>query len=457
VKTRVGTAGLAAVILAVTGPQVAPPGLDVLAVRFYRGGTTLVDGFLRVPYDLLRPTAGPGPVAYRVSIKVRDSAGGVLNASAWDERVPQRLLDVAGASGVEHFAFAAPPGRYSVEVTVGDSASGRGATQKTEVVTYGAAPRVSDLLLAGAMRRAAAGDTSPQPGEIRKGAVFITSATAPVLTPRQATLFYYVELYPGADVTVRTMARVMGAGDRQIIATAPAATPVGALGGVSTNGLDLAGLPPGDYRLEIEVAFPDSTVTRSAVFHMAGFEAEHAVTQMAGADEANDRFARMTGPQLDTLYAPLVHIMDAGERGVYDGLSLDGKRNYLRTFWTKRDPTPGTPDNEAQATYYRSINEANQRFHEGGAARIPGWRTDRGRIFIRYGAPDEVLRRPQTGPTPPYEVWKYTQRRLRKFVFLDETKFGNYALIYTDEQREPSRGNWEQILGPAAVQDVTRF
>jgi hypothetical protein len=46
---------------------------------------------------------------------------------------------------------------------------------------------------------------------------------------------------------------------------------------------------------------------------------------------------------------------------------------------------------------------------------------------------------------------------LRKFVFYDETGIGNYALIWTNEQREPSRANWEVLLGPEAVQDVQRF
>src|SRR2546422_562429 len=86
-----------------------------------------------------------------------------------------------------------------------------------------------------------------------------------------------------------------------------------------------------------------------------------------------------------------------------------------------------------------------------------GWRTDRGRILIRYGPPDETLRRPQASNTAPYEVWKYTRTRARKFVFYDVTRFGNYALIWTDERREPSRPNWRELLGPEAVEDVQRF
>ena len=68
-----------------------------------------------------------------------------------------------------------------------------------------------------------------------------------------------------------------------------------------------------------------------------------------------------------------------------------------------------------------------------------------------------MLQRPQTGAAPPYEVWKYTRVRPRKFVFLDETRLGHYALIYADERREPSRPDWEAMLGREAAQDVARF
>jgi GWxTD domain-containing protein len=177
----------------------------------------------------------------------------------------------------------------------------------------------------------------------------------------------------------------------------------------------------------------------------------------AAVGRSADVFSQLTEAQLDTLYRPLIYVMEGNERGVYEDLSVEGKRNYLRQFWGRRDPSPATPGNEFQDQFYRLIARANRDYREGGAAEIPGWRTDRGRIFVRYGEPDEVLRRPQSGSTRPYEVWKYTRGRFRKFVFFDETSLGNYALIWTNEQREPSRANWAELLGPEAVEDVQRF
>jgi GWxTD domain-containing protein len=237
------------------------------------------------------------------------------------------------------------------------------------------------------------------------------------------------------------------------VATAGERISLAAGGGVTRGTVDLAGLPPGDYRLQVKASGADSVV-RTASFRMAGFETEAAI---ADATPAQDVFAGMAEARLDTLYLPLVYLMTAAEQGNYPSLTLEGKRRWLRLFWEKRDPTPGTPGNEAQDDFYKRIAEANRRFREGGSGQIPGWRTDRGRIFIKYGPPDEVLNRPQAGNTRPYEVWKFTRGRALKYVFLDQTLFGNYVLIWTSDRREPSRPNWEELLGPEAVIEVERF
>jgi GWxTD domain-containing protein len=170
-----------------------------------------------------------------------------------------------------------------------------------------------------------------------------------------------------------------------------------------------------------------------------------------------DRFAEATESRLDSLYGPLLYLMQAEERGIYSTLTLDGKRDYLRRFWARRDPTPRTPENELEREFYARIAEANRKFREGGAAQIPGWRTDRGRIYLRYGPPDEMLRRPQPPGALPYEAWKYTRQRLLKYCFVDLTRFGNYVLVWTNDRQEKSEPNWRQLLGYEAYEEVMRF
>jgi len=435
--------------------------LGVSAVRYYRGTPeamqTLVDVFCRVPLTLVSPIGGEGSgAAFRVTVAVRDSSGLTLTAPSWSSAVPAAMLRVRGASMAEHMAFAVKPGRYTVAVTVTDSATGRVAHQQATVQAFAGAPGGSDLLL-GTDIRAVAGsaDSVVRDGELRKGALVIQTSGDPVLTPQSARLGYYLELYPARAESATVVVRVLKATGEPVIATPPQRVAVAAGGGVTQGLVDLAGLPAGRYLLEVKAAGGDSSLTRTAPFGMSGFETVATAQTLVSSGE--DLFSRMSEAQLDTLYMPLVYLMSSQEQGVYSTLSLEGKRNWLRQFWAKRDPTPGTAHNAEREGFYQRIAEANRRYREGGSSAVPGWRTDRGRIFIKYGPPDEVLERHQSASSPPYEVWKYTRVRALKYVFMDLTRFGNYALIYTDDRREPSRPNWEELLGTEAVQDVQRF
>ncbi len=441
------------------GPPAPQPTVEVVAKRFLRGEATLIDGFCRVPFELLTvvPVADAArDGAYRLKVLVHDSAGTLLHESGWTQTVSGEFLEIAGASTVEHFSFTVPDGRYTLAVSVTDSASG--AERRAEVDVQGLPPgaRVSDLLLSTEIRRAGEAGAVAGPGEIQKGAFLVATSTRPALTPHQPELFYYIELYPGAQGSVEVIATV-ATPDGQVISTAaPEAFAVGARGGVAARSLSLAGLPEGDYLLRMAAVFPDGEVTREAPFIMRGFETEAQIADVTVTPSA-DPFAELTESRLDSLYGPLEYLMESDERNVYPDLTVEGKRNYLRQFWEKRDPTPGTTMNEAMVVYYRQFAEANRRFRESGAGDIPGWRTDRGRIFLKYGEPDETLRRPVSADAPPYEVWKYSRPRQLKFVFLDQTGLSMYQLIYTNDRFEVSRADWETLLGERAVEDVIRF
>jgi GWxTD domain-containing protein len=451
-------AGLVAAALAVPMAGAVAQTIEIGTARFYRsaGNQTVVDGFARVPFSLLDSvTRGPNAMAaYRVVLTVRDSANLELVADTWTRSIPARLLAAARGSTLEHFTFAASPGTYTIEVAVRDSATGRVTRAQVPLTAYASRPAASDALLATGMRAAGEAEGALRPGELRKGEVIIDAAVRPLLTPTQAALGYYLEWY-GRGLAAETLAvsvRVLKDDGTALVTTPSQQVPFEAAGGVTRAMVDLAGLPPGDYEFEVRVRGTDTTVARRAPFRMGGFESV-AVT----APPAADKFEAMSEAQLDTLYAPLIYLMTSEETGIYPSLTVEGKRSFLRRFWTKRDPTPGTPRNEEQESFYSRIGEANRRYREGGAAEIPGWRTDRGRIFIKYGPPQETLQRPQASSTLPYEVWKYSRGRAMKYVFMDLTQFGNYALIWTDDRREPSRPNWQSLLGPEAVQDVERF
>lgn len=104
--------------------------------------------------------------------------------------------------------------------------------------------------------------------------------------------------------------------------------------------------------------------------------------------------------------------------------SYEPKRAYFERFWKSIDPNPETKKNELMDEYFLRVNYANQNF---STLSMAGWQTDRGRIFIKFGEPDDIERHPFEIDTYPYEVWRYYNVR-KTFVFLDRTGFGDYYL-----------------------------
>src|SRR5215472_18480771 len=113
----------------------------------------------------------------------------------------------------------------------------------------------------------------------------------------------------------------------------------------------------------------------------------------------------------------VAYIITDEERTAFRRLTNDEEREqFVEQFWLRRDPTPDTAENEYKEEHYRRIQYANEHF----AAGMPGWRTDRGRIYIMYGKPDSIDAHPMGGPyqrpaeegggetqTFPFEVWRY--------------------------------------------------
>jgi GWxTD domain-containing protein len=138
------------------------------------------------------------------------------------------------------------------------------------------------------------------------------------------------------------------------------------------------------------------------------------------------------------------------ERAAFKQLSNDEERdNFIEAFWQRRDPTPDTEENEFKEEHYRRIAYANEHF----AAGVPGWKTDRGRVYIVYGKPDETDSHPSGGTyerpmeegggetsTFPFETWRYRyiegigQEVIMEFV--DTCMCGEYHMTIDRSEKD---------------------
>lgn len=176
-------------------------------------------------------------------------------------------------------------------------------------------------------------------------------------------------------------------------------------------------LPPGEYLLKVRAA-PASEPENP--FHLSSeqLRVRSAGSAMPGSMEASLEL--------------LSYIASRQEMREIDGAGLENRDSALAAFWRERDPTPGTQRNEAKEDFFQRVEQANRQYSLGIR---PGWRTDRGRIYIKYGPPDEVERHPFEPDYRAYEVWYYYQEGVR-FMFMDVHGFGDYQLMNTKAERK---------------------
>lgn len=152
----------------------------------------------------------------------------------------------------------------------------------------------------------------------------------------------------------------------------------------------------------------------------------------------------------DWLDKDVTYIITDEERKAFKKLETDDEReHFIEEFWRRRDPDPDTDDNEYREEYYERIAYANEHFASG----IPGWKTDRGRIYIMYGKPDELETHPSGGgynresyegggstTTYPFERWFY--RYLPgvgsgiEIEFVDPTGSGEYRIARNPDEKD---------------------
>jgi GWxTD domain-containing protein len=127
---------------------------------------------------------------------------------------------------------------------------------------------------------------------------------------------------------------------------------------------------------------------------------------------------------LDQAIDQLRYVVPGDTLKKYRNASLDEKKVFFTRFWKMLDPDPSTAKNELMDEYYKRVNYANLHFSTAGRL---GWKTDRGRIYIKFGPPDEIENYPSQMNSYPMQIWRYYNLR-KEFVFIDRTGLGDYQL-----------------------------
>jgi len=203
-------------------------------------------------------------------------------------------------------------------------------------------------------------------------------------------------------------------------------------------------------------AFPRILLTAALVCFTSSYAlaARHSdrQDQKAKADQKSEHeLYKELSPQYKRwLDEDVVYIITPEERRAFLHLQTNEEREqFIEAFWQRRNPDPDSPENTYKEEYYRRIAYANEHFASG----IPGWKTDRGKIYIMWGPPDEIDSHPTGGTwdrpmdqgggettTYPYEDWTY--RYLEgigenvQLEFVDPTGTGEYHLTMDPSEKD---------------------
>jgi GWxTD domain-containing protein len=104
------------------------------------------------------------------------------------------------------------------------------------------------------------------------------------------------------------------------------------------------------------------------------------------------------------------------------------RQKLWQEFWQKKDPTPTTEENEAMDDYFNRIEYCKKHFSKGDK----GYKSDRAKVYMKFGPPDQIESNPFERQSQPYEIWYYYNQN-RRFVFVDSFGFGEYILTSGQE------------------------
>src|ERR1700751_5786067 len=176
--------------------------------------------------------------------------------------------------------------------------------------------------------------------------------------------------------------------------------------------------------------------------------AKQAAKQKSKSDR--DLFKELDSQYKKWLNEDVVYIITPEERSAFVHLQTNEEREqFIEQFWQRRNPDPDSAENTFKEEHYRRIAYTNEHYASG----IPGWKTDRGRIYIMWGPPDEIDSHPSGGSydlpsnegggstsTFPFEDWRY--RYLEgigedvNIEFVDPTMTGEYHLTMDPSEKD---------------------
>lgn len=399
------------------------------------------------------------PVGMAIIRSTQAGMGDSPEAPVWEDELNLSFVmtDTTGLAEGQHFVHqvraAIPPGEYELQVAVPeDPARDRvGVEMRRDVLVPDFSGEslvgVSDVTLASSIQQ-----SDDRDNVFWKNGLLIRPNANQLFGSGLNTLYYYAEVYNLDQLTSNSgkytvFTYLSNANlpqpmpDYQRRTSRNLTSP-----DVLVGTFNIRELQSGSYFLRIAVLNEnnESIAEQSRKFFVFNpdVQREQQVVSLEESFETS-QYARMTEEEIERMAEHVEVIATDAERRRLRGIrDLDEKRRFFMQFWNVRDPNPNTPINEYQDEFYSLIQYANDRYTNSFNE---GWKTDRGRILIRFGAPTAIDPHLFDRALEPYEIWEYNNipgEGQAQFIFADVSGFGTFELIHSTVTGERKSSNW---------------
>jgi len=304
---------------------------------------------------------------------------------------------------------------------------------------------------------------------LEKAGYVVTPNPSGIYGESYTKLYYYVELYVPQDQvdpsqSVEIVSTIVNGASKQI---ATESRTQKLLNGVIPfiGSINIDGLETDSYNLVVSIkkdGIPIQQMSKRFYFQSDIKLSEEPAPAQAPLDPQtvylNSEISRMSDAELDQSFEYSRYLTTSDQKKAYGKLKeLDAKRKFLFDYWLKRDKS-GQQPLTAYTDYKLRIEAANAKY---SYQKTPGWKSDKGRIFIMYGQPDRMQSVPFQVSAKAYELWEYNNHswqlqpsggeqsgnlnltpNLPHFIFLDRQEAGKYVLVHSNVQGETYEPNW---------------
>jgi len=356
---------------------------------------------------------------------------------------------------IDVFAFELNPGKYELSASLVDEVSGKSGEYNLDldIPLYSDELKISGIELSTKIEQ---GNTESNFSAKNNITIYPNpSSTFGILYP---VLYFYFEAYNlnlNADgknnytyhyyisdtdgKRIRDFPSIENSNESQTIAEA--------------KGSNIITMESGTYFLNIELKdlnSEKSAFTRKKFF-MKKPERTASDNQVAARLEGYEEYASYSKDQLNNEFQKARYISTSEEIEIWENLNLEGMRRFIAQFWKRRDTNKESPLNEFKRTYFENIRLANANY---STQFKEGWRTDRGRVLLVYGKPDEIERNASSLDMQPYEIWSfYSLEGGAQFVFGDLSGNGHYELLHSTYRNEIKDPDWQRKLGKLRIRE----